>query len=135
MTHVQRNRDELSERLRRFEGLYHAEDWVWSALRPVPRAWVPAGDTRLLTDIAFWDGEQLTAVMIGEERLGHDRMLRASGFAVCRIAGMSLAREPEAMVREYLPASLRRFWEGEILPMSPFRRRWAGDPDGGRAPA
>ena len=71
--------DELSERLRRFEGLYHAEDWVWSALRPVPRAGSRPGThgcsrTSLLGMASTYGRDDRR----GEA--GHDRMLRASGL-------------------------------------------------------
>jgi hypothetical protein len=50
------HRAELDDRLRRFDGLYTAADWAWSALRPLPRAWLGADGP---IDIAFWDGAQL----------------------------------------------------------------------------
>ena len=37
--HVALHRYALDADLARFHGLYQAEDWCWSALRPLPRAW------------------------------------------------------------------------------------------------
>ena len=36
---------EMDARIARFSGLFAAEDWTWSALRPLPRAWIegPSG--------------------------------------------------------------------------------------------
>jgi hypothetical protein len=50
------HRAELADRAARFDGLYAAEDWAWSALRPLPRAWL--GDDGPI-DLAFWDGARL----------------------------------------------------------------------------
>jgi hypothetical protein len=120
--HLNRHRDELSKRLHRFDGLYRIEDFLWSALRPLPRAWVPVGDKWTFVDFAFWDGRQLTALMIGEERIGPDDVFHAAGFALCRISASSLIGEPEVVIQRCCPGTFLRFWEGEILPQSPFRR-------------
>ena len=53
---IEAHRAELARRLQPYDGLYVPEDFSWSALRPLPRAWI--GDRPTLTDIAFWDGKQ-----------------------------------------------------------------------------
>jgi hypothetical protein len=90
--HVARHRDTLTGGLARFHGLYQAEDWCWSALRPLPRAWWHQDGTWARADLAFWNGD----AVIG---------MRARDFATGDLA-----------------APFQHFWNGEILPVSPFRR-------------
>ena len=98
--HVAEHRDVLAQRLAPFHGLYRIEDWCWSALRPRPRAWWRHDDRWERADLAFWDG---TAV---------------------------IAMNPRECDGGVLPPSLRNFWDGQVLPVSPFRRPFpfgAGD--------
>ena len=90
--HVARHREALSAGLARFHGLYQVEDWCWSALRPLPRAWWQRDGEWTRADLAFWDGETVIA-------------LRARDFDA-----------------DALPPPFQHFWDGEILPVSPFRR-------------
>jgi hypothetical protein len=90
--HVRLHHDDLAIGLARFHGLYRVEDWCWSALRPLPRAWWRQDCVWMRAELAFWDG---TAV-IG---------MRARDFE-----------------NGDLPASFQHFWNGELLPVSPFRR-------------
>ena len=39
--HLDAHRDEVAHGLQRYDALYAPEDWLWSALRPLPRAWLP----------------------------------------------------------------------------------------------
>ncbi len=50
-----RHHDTLAAWLAAYDGLYAVEDWTWSALRPLPRAWTEAG----MMEVAFWDGVAL----------------------------------------------------------------------------
>jgi hypothetical protein len=118
--HLDRHRDVLADRLRRFDGLYRVEDFFWSALRPLPRAFVPAGQSSVLVDFAFWDGRQLVVVMVGEAAIAD--ALRTCDCVICRIPANELAGDPEKVIEKYLPTSFREFWKAEVLPMSPFRR-------------
>ena len=98
--HVAQHRDALAAGLARFHGLYRAEDWCWSALRPLPRAWWRRDDTWQRADLAFWNGREII-------------VMRARDFE----AGE-------------LPIAFQRFWQGEILPVSPFRRDFPAGSDG-----
>lgn len=104
--HIAEHRAELAAALSRYDGLYAPEDWLWSALRPLPRAWLPAGDRLLPADIAFWDGTQLLAF---ERDLQRRSMLREAGIAIIESV-------------DQLPDTFRLFWRSQALPMSPFRR-------------
>jgi hypothetical protein len=90
--HVEHHREALSAGLTRFHGLYRVEDWCWSALRPLPRAWWRQDGDWLHADLAFWNGSDVIA-------------MRAPDFD-----------------RGELPAPFQQFWKGETLPVSPFRR-------------
>lgn len=84
--------------LERFRSVYAAEDWVWSALRPLPRAWLPGAVG--FVDFALWDGAAVTAVCLGEA---------PRGLGDVRVAGADW--RPEGA-----------FWRDEVIPRSPFRR-------------
>jgi hypothetical protein len=88
--HVERHRDALAADLARFHGLYRAEDWCWSALRPLPRAWWRQDGGWARADLAFWNGHAVIEV--------HPRDFGE------------------------LPVPFQHFWNGETLPVSPFRR-------------
>jgi hypothetical protein len=60
--HVAQNRNTLADRLAPFHGLYREEDWCWSALRPFPRAWWRHRGAWEHADLAFWDGQAVTAM-------------------------------------------------------------------------
>lgn len=104
--HIAEHRTELAAALARYDGLYAPEDWLWSALRPLPRAWLPAGDRLLPADIAFWDG---TRALAFERDTQRQSALRDAGIALINSI-------------DQLPDSFRLFWRNQTLPMSPFRR-------------
>ena len=98
--HVARHRDALAAGLARFHGLYRAEDWCWSALRPLPRAWWYQDGAWQRAELAFWTGNEVVAMRAGDFATGE------------------------------LPVAFQQFWAGEILPVSPFRRAFPANPDG-----
>jgi hypothetical protein len=106
------HRREITERLAPYDGLYQADDLVWSALRPLPRGWVPVGDQYLPVDIVFWDGTQPIPIELGTRETQREQALTAAGVRVHRI-------EPNAL---QLPEMFRGFWRRDTLPSSPFRR-------------
>ena len=116
-THLAAHRAELVERAKPFDGLYAPEDWLWSALRPLPRGWVPVAERFLPADMVFWDGARAVAVELAARDTEKQRALQAAGVTVYRI-------EPGMLTRldAILPSSFRRFWDGQALPSSPFRR-------------
>jgi hypothetical protein len=119
--HLDAHRAELAERLRRFDGLYTAEDFLWSALRPLPRGWVVLQDRLLPADMLFWDGTQHIAIELAARETEKQKALQAAGIAVCRIDPSVLAGDP-ILLGHQLPEHFQRFWEGQTLPCSPFRR-------------
>jgi hypothetical protein len=57
--HVLACEHDLKAQLAPFHDLYKPQDWCWSALRPLPRAWWQIGETWRRADLAFWDGTQV----------------------------------------------------------------------------
>jgi hypothetical protein len=98
--HVAQNREMLSVDLARFDGLYRAEDWCWSALRPLPRAWWQQDGIWVHADLAFWNG--------------------------CAV----IAIHPKDFETGVLSTPFQEFWIGETLPVSPFRRAFPKSPEG-----
>jgi len=111
------HRDALAERLATYDGLYAPEDVLWSALRPLPRGWVPIEDRFLPADVVFWDGDEAFAVELAGREGDRQRALAAAGVTV-------LAPDPAAFdqLHTVLPRRFLRFWEDDALPSSPFRR-------------
>ena len=115
-TQLEAHRVDLVERLNQYDGLYAAEDFLWSALMPLPRGWVPAGDQLLPADVVFWDGVQPIAIEIASRTTARQSALDAAGVLVLRIEPGTINIGPS------LPDSFQYFWQGQILPSSPFRR-------------
>ena len=76
---------ELAERVKPYDGLYAPEDFLWSALRPLPRGWVPVGDALLPADMVFWDGARAIAIELAARETEKQKALAAAGVSVCRI--------------------------------------------------
>jgi hypothetical protein len=57
--HITAHEDEIAGLIQPFAGLYRVQDWAWSALRPLPRAWWRQDGVWKHADIAFWDGAQM----------------------------------------------------------------------------
>ena len=113
--------EELAAALTRFDGLYAPRDWLWSAPRPLPRAWLPTPQGPCKAGVAFWiDGAPLA---IGLDPGGRDSAaLRAAGIAVLDLGPTALGGDPAAPGAR-LPAAFHRFREEMALPASPFRRK------------
>ena len=118
----------------KFAGLFTAEDYAFSALRPLPRAHLPvAGDTRVRVDFAFWTGERLVAVDIaGDEARGsaweeRARQLEAAGIQRIEIPSAAVAKDDPDVLRAALPPEFAAFWRSEPLPSSPFKAMSLGD--------
>ncbi len=91
---------------RTFDALYQIEDWTWSALRPLPRAWIELATGAAAMDFAFWDGTRLYAVQLSSNPQAH--LLEAAGIVTIGASDF--------------PTSFRTMWRTEPLPASPFRR-------------
>jgi hypothetical protein len=120
-THLLAHHTELAEGAKPYDGLYAPEDWLWSALRPLPRGWVPLQGHFLPADIVFWDGAQFIAIELSARETDRQKALQDAGVAVVRIDPTVLGGDP-VLMGGILPDCFRRYWEGQLLPSSPFRR-------------
>ncbi len=75
------------------------------------------GERWLAADMVFWDGVQAIAIELGMRDTDRQRALLAAGIHTLRIAPADFDRLGAA-----LPRGFHRFWDGETLPSSPFRR-------------
>jgi hypothetical protein len=114
---IEVHREELTERLKPYDGLFAPEDFLWSALRPLPRGWVQVRDRRLPADVVFWDGEGAIAIELGTRDTDRQKALRTAGVDVRRIEPVMFSR-----LHGVLPPNFLRFFECQTLPSSPFRR-------------
>ncbi len=71
----------------------------------------------LPADMVFWDGAQLIAIELAARDTDRQRALLTAGVTLYRIEPSMFAR-----LDAILPATFSRFWEGQTLPSSPFRR-------------
>jgi hypothetical protein len=114
---IEAHREELAARLEPYDGLYLPDDFLWSAPRPLPRGWVPVASQLLPADMVFWDGTQPIAIELAARNTDRQRALLTAGVTVYRIEHSMFAG-----LDAILPTSFSRFWEGQTLPSSPFRR-------------
>jgi hypothetical protein len=119
--HLDAHRAELVERAKPYDGLFAPEDWLWSALHPLPRGWVPVHSGLLPADMVFWDGSRAVAIELSARETEREKALRAAGVLVCRIAPGLLTEDSIRLV-EVLPDNFQCFWRTQMLPSSPFRR-------------
>ena len=104
--------------LKPYDGLYAPDDFLWSALRPLPRGWVPAGDQLLPADMVFWDGAQAIAIELC--RAGDGQAEGADGGG-CHGACIEPGSIRSAWTT-YCRSCFLHFWQVDALPSSPFRR-------------
>lgn len=135
--HIARHADELDRRLEPFGTLYRREDWIHSALLPLPRAQIPVADLAsvpslgadafVAADFALWTGARLVAVMLISDA-APGAAARRAGDAL-RAANVAIAGVPHAVLRAdatgplagLLPDECFRFWEGEPFPSGPLK--------------
>ncbi len=131
---IRHDRAAIDEALRRFGGLFKAEDYAFSALRPLPRAHLAvAGGKTVRVDFAFWTGERLVAVDIpGDDARGtawetRRNSLREAGILAVEVPAAILLKDDPAALYELLPPDFTAFWRSEKMPSSPFRGGSLGD--------
>jgi hypothetical protein len=107
-----------------FGRLFDRHDWIFSALRPLPRAHLPIGDRHFRVTFAFWTGAGLLAVdldagdlMPGAAR-ERERIFREAGIALVEAMPAGETGWTELLDELSSPDGL---WQGETLPLGPFR--------------
>jgi hypothetical protein len=132
--------DLLAARLAPFAGLYKPADWLFSAPKPLPRAHLhapsdsaasaaagidPAGFVRV--DFAFWLGDRLVAAQSSQSALTPKKAkeqadrLRTAGIETFTFAPADLAGAKARDFFTRLLGSAAAFWDGQPLPVGPFR--------------
>ncbi len=129
--------DAVNEALAPFHGLYDAKHWLFSAPRPYPRAHLlaPADHVAALlspedfvmVDFAFFLGPAIVALLPAQSGLTprkarerQDRLIRA-GVKVVTFTPGDLAGDARDFFCRALGPRLPCFWEGDPLPVGPFR--------------
>lgn len=130
----------LAERVNWSHGLFRADDFVFSALWPLPNARVilfgdggheqDFGDY----DFVFWDGRRAIAVTIaGRAPSAGSAASRKTGafeaLLPATIVASELNERPGPFTEPRFSSGFVSFWEGDPAPSSPFR------PDGLALPA
>ena len=129
--------DTLSEALAPFHGLYDAKHWLFSAPRPYPRAHLLAPvdhvgeqlapDDFVMVDFAFFLGPAIVALLPAQSGLTpkkarerQERLARAGVKVVTFTAGDLTDNARDFFCRALGPR-LPRFWDGDPVPVGPFR--------------
>jgi hypothetical protein len=121
---IARHRDEIDERLGGMAGLFVAEDVLYAAPLPLPRALVPlAAGVHIPVDMFLWLGETAMAVLFAPSALlpsaerRRQEHLAAAGITVCRISAADLSRP--GLFAELLGERGNGFWRDNVLPVAP----------------
>ena len=108
-------------------GLFAPADWSFSALRPLPQAHLALGGAPpVRVDFAFWTGDGFLAIALEgsapprKQRQDELARLANAGAALVRVPGIPLRQQGAALLANLLPPVFHRFWDGVILPSSPF---------------
>ncbi|HEY9211830.1 MAG TPA: hypothetical protein VIQ29_03135 [Ancylobacter sp.] len=130
------HRGELEDRLAPFDGLFRAEDFLYSAPVPLPRAFLHApepgmadkgADDFVQVDFAFWLGSSMLAVLPAQSTLTpaatrrRKERLAAAAIPIVTYGPADLADPDFGLYRGILGPELSAFWEGETLPSAPGR--------------
>jgi hypothetical protein len=125
--HVEANRALLTERLGAAAGLYRADDWLFSAPIPLPRAHLPVGDGDFIqVDFAFWFGQRFVAarsaatISTPRKAAEQDALLRSANVDFVKFAPSDLTTPCSPLFSRLLPPP-QDFWSGQKLPLGPFR--------------
>ena len=132
---VEQNETHLTKLLDPFGTLFSYRDWALSAPRPLPRAQLAAAEgSYAAVDFAFWLGDRVFAVLlVGSEtptNKKRDRCnaLEAAGIEIVELSVNLLAREGSGYLASgVLPKEFDAFWEGDLIPSSPFQGTSLGD--------
>lgn len=134
---IARHREELAARLAPFGSLYEIGHWAFSALRPLPRAHLPAGGALsgsgeaapelVRVEIAFWTAAGAVAIdLVGRGTRGAAEArwrdcLEAAGIRIVQISHDAIDSDDADAFADRLPDDFKRYWRDEILPAGPFR--------------
>jgi hypothetical protein len=132
------HRDVIATKLAPFAGLYAAEDWSFSAPKPLPRAhlYAPRSNSAswivedfIQVDFAFWLGERMVAALSKPGGLtparANERVARLeqAGVATVHFTALDIENEPTALFDRIIGDFGALIESAGIVPISPFRPR------------
>lgn len=128
---VEAERTALEKRLAWSGGLFSYRDWVFSALRPLPRAALAEirdGRPRLvqpIADFAFWTGREALLVRFrgAAGRQAHPTTSPGLPVRTVSLTPADLDSPETLCTRARFGDAFFDFWEGESWPAGPFRPR------------
>lgn len=128
---VEAERRALEERLAWAGGLFGHRDWVFSALRPLPRAALADfgdGRPRLVqpvADFGYWTGHEAVFVTLRGmgERQQPVETTPAAPVRTVPVAPAEMDSPDSLFTRDRWGDAFVSFWEGEAWPAGPFRPR------------
>ncbi|MEL0106511.1 MAG: hypothetical protein VW802_06150 [Rhodospirillaceae bacterium] len=141
---VEAERSHLSKSIEAFGNLYEYQDWAYSALRPLPQAYVfaprggsgeglPQADDFILTDIVFWTGKKVFVLDFSDpnatdpfQKRKFDRIKNA-GIKILPMTADILEDKSSSNFANSLPEVFQNFWQGELAPSRPFVDTKLGD--------
>jgi len=135
LARLETHREAIAKKLLPFDGLYRAEDFVYSALMPLPRAhlYAPCEPGALkrqdfvAVECAFWLGDRLIAATTAPSALtprkAREKMERLAGAGIEATAfgPQDLEGSGEALLARLLSEDHLSFWTGESVPCGPLR--------------
>jgi len=136
------HREMIATKLAPFAGLYAAEDWTFSAPKPLPRAhlyaprntsasWVTEDFVQV--DFAFWLGERMVAVLSKPGTLtparANERLARLeqAGVITIHFTAQDIEKEPAALFGRIIGDFSDLIDNAGIVPISPFRPLISGE--------
>ncbi len=137
--HVRAHQDIFEQRTEPLAGLVELHHWCFSALLPLPRAylmWAQPGANSdwqqsdfVSVDAAFWTGRHLIAVTIddgttltGQRERAYDG-LRQADVRLINVDKAALKNSHDTSLLAVLGDSFTSCFDGQSLPASPFRGR------------
>ena len=132
------HRELIATKLAPFAGLYTAEDWVFSAPKPLPRAHLhaprnngPSWDIEdfVQVDFAVWLGDRLVAVLSKPGSLTPGRAnervarLEQAGVTTVHFTAQDIEKEPAALFDRVIGEFGALIDNAGVVPISPFRPR------------
>jgi hypothetical protein len=126
------DRPALEKKAAGFGGLFTWQDYAFSALRPLPQAFLPVGDSHPKTDFAFWTGKQVVVIDIAGDTRGPGwiercRRLNDAGMLTIEPPISIFVKNDPAALRDLLQPEFSTFWQSEAMPSSPFKATALGD--------
>ncbi|MGV6874962.1 hypothetical protein ACUSIJ_20010 [Pseudochelatococcus sp. B33] len=121
---IQQNTPEIERLLRPHGPAFRPEDRIFSALLPLPQAYLESGKTRVRADFAFITGDSVIAVIVSAHELP-DRL--GPPHSTIFVRPDQLESASICYLRSRLPETIANFWREESIPLAPYGTRLPED--------